>query len=142
MAPGLIQGEETDPAVGHTIAERAEAFFQALAQNRVTEAYTGLMEGSEMADDTDQIQLLHDRTREAIELFGPIRGYDYLGADRVGGHLVRANFLSLGERFPLRWRLYFYRVRDDWRLIDIRVDDGITEMFDDPNPAQPRRPTP
>lgn len=140
LFPGSLCAE-SEVRSSHPVSQAVHEFFQALGQNRITDAYTELMKESEMADDREQLELLHQRTREAIELFGPIRGYDFLGVDRVGNHLLRTNYLSLGERFPLRWRFYFYRVRDEqWRLIDIRVDDGIVEMFDERPSESSREP--
>jgi hypothetical protein len=53
--------------------------------------------------------------------------------------------LSLGKEFPLRWRFYFYKPQDSWRLIDLRVDDKLVAMFDEsedgrPKDAAPERP--
>ena len=49
----------------------------------------------------------------------------------IGKSLVRTTCLSLNEDLPLRWRFYFYRNGDQWRLVDLRVDDGIVELFDE-----------
>jgi hypothetical protein len=37
----------------------------------------------------------------------------------------------LNEDLPLRWRFYFYRSENKWKLVDLRVDDGIVELFDE-----------
>jgi hypothetical protein len=37
----------------------------------------------------------------------------------------------LNEDLPLRWRFYLYRSGNDGKIVDLRVDDGIVELFDD-----------
>jgi hypothetical protein len=37
----------------------------------------------------------------------------------------------LNEDLPLRWRFYFYRTEGKWKIVDLRVDDGIVELFDE-----------
>ena len=49
----------------------------------------------------------------------------------VGEHLLRRTCLSLNEDLPLRWRFYFYRSGDTWKLVDLRVDDALVELFED-----------
>jgi hypothetical protein len=50
---------------------------------------------------------------------------------------VRATFVSQGKVFPLRWRFYFYKPENAWRLIDMRVDDKLTGLFDEAEEGKP-----
>jgi hypothetical protein len=77
------------------------------------------------------LKQLKSKTREAIEVFGTIHGYDLVDSKAIGSRLVRATYVSLGKVFPLRWRFYFYKPDDVWRLIDLRVDDKLTGIFDE-----------
>jgi hypothetical protein len=51
---------------------------------------------------------------------------------------VSYTLLSLGKEFPLRWRFYFYKPMDTWKLIDIRVDDRLAAMFDETDDGRTR----
>ncbi len=84
------------------------------------------------------MQQLKAKTREAIEVFGSIVGCDFVESHSVGTRLVRATYISQGTVFPLRWRFYFYKPMDVWRLIDMRVDDKLTGLFDEPE--EPKAP--
>ena len=114
------------PAGPRTIVSR---FFNTLGKGRVDEAYTRLTEGSKIAQNAEQSALIRKKTTEAIEAFGKINGFELIDMEWAGTHLVRLTYLSLGENFPLRWRFYFYQRRKAWRLVDIRVDDSLKDVF-------------
>ena len=113
-------------------AQIAAAFFGLLQKSRVEEAYTNLTRGSKIAERPEELKALKTKTTEAIDMFGVIQGYDLVDSKVVGTHLMRRTYLSLGKEFPLRWRFYFYRSENQWRLVDLRVDDRLTGIFDEP----------
>jgi len=89
------------------------------------------MKGSKIAERPEELKTLKSKTKEAIEVFGPIQNYELVETKNVGTHLLRRTYLSLNKEFPLRWRFYFYLSDNLWRLIDLRVDDRVTGMFDE-----------
>lgn len=112
-------------------AQVAAIFFGLLQKNEVEPAYEGLMKGSRIAERPEELKTLKSKTREAIDVFGPVKSYELVETRNVGTHLLRRTYLSLNKEFPLRWRFYFYLSGDLWRLIDLRVDDRVTGMFDE-----------
>ncbi len=112
-------------------AQVAAIFFGLLQKNEVEPAYEGLMKGSRIAERPEELKTLKSKTREAIDVFGPVQSYELVETRNVGTHLLRRTYLSLNKEFPLRWRFYFYLSGDLWRLIDLRVDDRVTGMFDE-----------
>ena len=112
-------------------AQIAAIFFGLLQKNEVDPAYEGLMKGSRIAERPEELKTLKAKTREAIDVFGPILNYELVETRNVGTHLLRRTYLSLNKEFPLRWRFYFYQSGELWRLIDLRVDDRVTGMFDE-----------
>lgn len=113
-------------------------FFSLVARNQIDEAYAALTKGSKIAERPEELKTLKAKTIEAIELFGPITGYDLIETKNVGLSLTRRTCVSLGRDFPLRWRFYFYRTGSVWRLVDIRVDDHLSGVFgesDEPHAA-------
>jgi hypothetical protein len=107
-------------------------FFQALKDNKVDDGYATLTKGSKIAEKPEELRNLKAKTREAISVFGEINGYDFVESKAIGQRLIRATYVSLGKVFPLRWRFYFYKPEDVWRLIDMRVDDKLPGIFDEP----------
>jgi hypothetical protein len=124
-------------------AQIVRAFFSMLGKGDIDGAYSGLMKGSKIGERPEEVRTLKNKTREAIDLFGTIHGYDLVDLKPVGERLMRATYLSLGHELPLRWRFYLYKAEAEWKLIDLRVDDKLTGIFDEsaednPRPAEPR----
>lgn len=124
---------------GDLPAQMVSTFFTQLQGNQVEQAYAGLMKGSKIAEQPDQIKNLKLRTNEALSTFGSIVGFDLVESKSVGPHLVRRTYLTLGKSFPLRWRFYFYLPGPDWCLLDLRVDDRLTGMFDEKEEVPPAK---
>lgn len=108
------------------------AFFSLLQKSSVDAAYASLTRGSRIAEKPEELKLLKAKTHEAIEAFGAISGFDHVDTKIVGARLLRATYVSHGRVFPLRWRFYFYNPDGIWKLIDLRVDDKLTGIFDEP----------
>jgi hypothetical protein len=139
------------PVVETAVANEAEAdgpekiiqrFFSYLQRREVDQAYDQLTRGTKIAERPEDVKTLKAKTNEAITVFGPILGYEFVQKKNVGGRLVSYTAISLGKEFPLRWRFYFYKPVDAWRLIDLRVDDKLAAVFDEPEEARPREERP
>jgi hypothetical protein len=129
--PAATLPAATPPAAPKDPAEIARVFFGLLEKNEIDAAYVSLTRGSKIAERPEELRALKTKTREAIEVFGSVRGYDLVERKLVGERLLRATYLSLGREFPLRWRFYFYKAEETWKLIDLRVDDKLTGIFEE-----------
>jgi len=110
-------------------------FFRILVEGRVDAAYDQLLQGTKIAEMPKDVTNLKLKTREAINALGDIGGYDVVDVKTVGSHLTRVTCLSLAKYLPIRWRFYFYKASDTWKLIDIRIDDRLVDLFEEPAPA-------
>lgn len=138
--PGVIKGEVVQRATHANPmldgpAQIVTTFFASLKDGKIDEGYATLTKGSKIAEKPEELRQLKAKTREAIEVFGIINGFDFVESKAVGQRTVRATYISLGKVFPLRWRFYFYKPEDVWRLIDMRVDDKLTGIFDEAEEA-------
>ena len=113
-------------------------FFAQLQRREVDQAYDQLTRGTKIAERAEDVRTLKSKTKEAITVFGPMLGYDSVVTKKVGTRLVSYTLLSLGKEFPLRWRFYFYKPMDTWKLIDLRVDDRLAAMFDETDDGRSR----
>lgn len=114
-----------------TPAQIVDDFFAKLKTNSVDAAYIQLLQGSRIADSPKDVANLKAKTREAIQAFGDIVDYDLIWSKQVGNHLMCSTYISAGKFYPFRWRFYFYKATDAWRLIDMRTDDRLMGMFED-----------
>jgi len=138
--PGVIKGDVVQRATHANPmldgpAQIVTTFFASLKEGKIDEGYATLTKGSKIAEKPEELRQLKAKTREAIEVFGSINGFDFVESKAVGQRTVRATYISLGKVFPLRWRFYFYKPEDVWRLIDMRVDDKLTGIFDEAEEA-------
>lgn len=117
-------------------AQAAAAFFGLLQRGAIDDAYGSLTKGSKIGESPDELRNLKAKTVEAIEVFGAILGYELIETKKVGVNLMRRTYLSLGKEFPLRWRFYFYKTEGVWKLVDLRVDDRLGGMFEEPEEAK------
>lgn len=131
--PAVIAGADADSAViaGELPEKIVSRFFGYLQRKDVDTAYDQLTRNTKIADRADDVKTLKAKTKEAISVFGMISGYEVVSTKQVGERLVRYTIVSLGKEFPLRWRFYFYKPADAWKLIDMRVDDRLAAMFDE-----------
>lgn len=111
--------------------ERIDTFFSLLAKDRVEDAYDDLVRGTIIEERKEDVDKLKERTQRALDAYGMIRRYEILEERTAGSSLKRFTCLSLNEDLPLRWRFYFYDGAKGWKLIDLRVDDGLVELFED-----------
>jgi hypothetical protein len=119
-------------AGGDEPARAAAAFFGLLQRGAIDDAYASLTKGSKIGESPDELRNLKAKTVEAIDVFGAILGHELIETKKVGVNLMRRTYLSLGKEFPLRWRFYFYKTEGVWKLVDLRVDDRLAGMFEEP----------
>jgi hypothetical protein len=112
-----------------SVRKQITDFFQAIEKHQIDAAYDTLVNGTKIATHTAEVATLKAKTQQAVVMFGEIVGHEIIAVDNVGTHLSRATCLSVGKEFPLRWRFYYYNSGDGWKLIDIRVDDQLADMF-------------
>ena len=108
-----------------------QRFFADLKADKIDAAYAALAKNTIISERPENLEQLKEKTREAIDNFGPIQGYEAVETAEVGTYLFRQTCISLNTDLPLRWRFYFYRSGSQWKLVDLRVDDGIADLFEE-----------
>jgi hypothetical protein len=108
-----------------------QRFFADLKADKIDAAYAALAKNTIISERPENLEQLKEKTREAIDNFGPIQGYEAVETAEVGTYLFRQTCISLNTDLPLRWRFYFYRTGSQWKLVDLRVDDGIADLFEE-----------
>lgn len=107
------------------------SFFLALKSGQVEAAYDSLIKNTIISERKENARELMASTKKALDSYGPVAGYEVVDTLQVGASLVRQTCVSLNKDLPLRWRFYFYRTGGVWKIVDIRVDDGLVELFDE-----------
>lgn len=108
-----------------------DLFFNSLKADKVDAAYDALIKGTIIGDKKEDVDALKGRTRQALDSYGPIYGWEVVDEQVVGTSLLRRTLVSQNSDLPLRWRFYFYKSGGQWRLVDLRVDDALVELFEE-----------
>jgi hypothetical protein len=133
--PTLVTSVPEGEAPEKTIAR----FFSYLQRKEVDHAYDQLTKGTKIAERAEDVKMLKSKTKDALAVFGVMTGFDAVAKKTVGERLISYTYVSLGKEFPLRWRFYFYKPQEAWKLIDLRVDDRLSAMFDETDTGAPAR---
>ena len=115
-------------------------FFAAIQRKEVDAAYDQLTKGTKIAERAEDVKMLKSKTKDAISVFGVVGGFELVTKKTVTERLMSYTYISLGKEFPLRWRFYFYKPQENWKLIDLRVDDRLAAIFDEPEEPRTREP--
>ncbi|MBE2203270.1 MAG: hypothetical protein IAE94_02860 [Chthoniobacterales bacterium] len=121
-------------------AAAIDAFFLALKAGQVDAAYEGLVKNTIIAERRENVSELKESTKKAIEHYGPVKGYEVVDTLRVGTSLMRQTCISWNQDLPLRWRFYFYHAENAWKIVDMRVDDGLVELFEEASRREKNHP--
>ena len=89
------------------------------------------MKDTIIAERKQNVDDLKESTKKALDHYGPLSGYEVVDTLQVGSSLLRQTCISLNQDLPLRWRFYFYRSEGGWKIVDMRVDDGLVELFEE-----------
>jgi len=126
-APAISAGPPPPP---EEIQKAIASFFNLLKEDKIDEAYDVILKNTKTKGREEVVKDLRKKTREAISSYGPILGFEIVEQRRVGMSLIQIVCVSWSEHFPLRWRFSYYRPADRWKLLDILVDDKISELFE------------
>ncbi len=133
-APQAAPEAAPSPATGKTdesVDKLVENFFALLAKDQTDQACDYLTNGTKIAENLEWVAALKVKTKEAIKASGEIQGSELLSIQNVGTHLMRSTYVSLGKGYPLIWKFYFYRSDKAWKLIDLRLEVGLSDVFED-----------
>lgn len=129
--PTQTPAREADTQLPQVPVAMLERFFALLSAGKLDQAYENLAKIIHIPGRPESAKEFKERTQAAIDNFGPVTGYEVVDSMALGKSLFRQTCVSLNEDSPLRWRFYFYRTGTDWKLIDLRVDDGIVDLFEE-----------
>jgi hypothetical protein len=107
-------------------------FFSLIVAGDVEGAFAELLKNSAIAANTEQVQNLVSQTKRTVSLYGEMKGYEIVSADKLGTSVVRLRYLALHREFPVRWILTYYKSPvKGWLLTNIKFDDRVEELFPD-----------
>jgi len=125
----LPRREPNGEAPPAALRQKIDAFFAKLGQSETQAAYNQLLKGSRIAQQPDNVALLVAKTDQAFGVYGKLIKYEPLDTYEFGSSVISTTYLSNLPVQPLRWRFIFYKPADEWTIIDVRVDDVVSDML-------------
>jgi len=132
--------EEGSPETATTaLDERVVQFLDRVAAGETQAAYDRVLAGSPLAQQTEAVKTLVEKTDEIKKKFGEYRRAEKIGSKQVGSDLVLLKYLYHCEQFPVVWHFAFYRSpprvpagtgegSGTWRVILLRFDTDLEAL--------------
>lgn len=122
------------------IRSRLETFFKDIETGKTGKAFSALMKGSPLGENTESVDKLVAETKDIVETYGTIKDHELIRINRVGSRIIRFTYFTYSDNYPLKWELYCFLGKSGWQILDFSVNNKFTELFDAEMPKLPARP--
>ncbi len=122
------------------IEMRVSGFLRELINRSSDDAVDELLVGSPLERDEKKTTQLKDQVQASKKTYGEFLRQEQLELKRVGGSIIRAVYVLHCRRYPVIWRMTFYRAtaNGDWALVELRYDTDYDSLPSTrPAPALP-----
>jgi hypothetical protein len=118
--------------IDQVLTKKCSDFFEQIISTKVNDAYKSILSNSPINKNEDQIKNLIEQTNKANEMYGKMKSYQLVSAEKATPSLIRIKYLSLHSEYPMRWIFTFYKSPTlNWIIINIKFDDLAENFFVD-----------
>ena len=115
-----------DPEVDRLCSQ----FFDGLKGGNVDSAFDRLLGGSTLwASKAGDRQALSTQVKGAVQVYGPVRAYELVHSEQLGGLSIKRYYLVQQEKMVTRWEVDFVRVGTGWTVGYFGFDDQVKNWF-------------
>jgi hypothetical protein len=109
---------------------KIEKFFITIQSNRSAEAFKDILTDSGIDNSGANVDAFVQKTDKAIKDYGVMRNYELFDVRTLTTKVTMLTYFAHLETEPLRWQ-FFYETSatTPWKLINLRVDDGLDEAI-------------
>jgi len=119
-----------------TLTDRARDFLQDVSAGQIKAAYQTLLAGGPLEARVDDITRLVEETGRLEKERGKFWELEPLSSERIGNDVVVVRSLYKCERYPVVWRMTFYRTfkagsatgSPTWTVIGVRFDGDLDQL--------------
>jgi hypothetical protein len=112
------------------IQKEINTFFDSLVKGDIAKGFSTYLQGTRLAAREDSVRALVENTEHAVTLYGKIDSYEPIDTYMVGTHLEITTYLTCHQITPMRWRFVYYKNGTAWQLLDLRVDDEVSDIVE------------
>lgn len=118
--------------VPQELQTKCDNFFDLLSRNEFKVAFDNLLENSPFKNKQDQVSNLIEQTKQAVVLYGKIKGGEPVSSEVACPSLVRLRYLGIQSNYPMRWIFTFYNSpKSGWIVVNVKLDDMSEYFFSD-----------
>lgn len=130
-AQSAAEAPAADPVI-ELLQSRAAHFLDEVAAGNVQVAYEQLLADSPLLKQTEAIRQVVEKIQALKNTAGAWRGYEAVGAKRIGTDVVLLRYVVKCDDFPVIWTFVFYRppaaappAESVWRVVSVRFDTQL-----------------
>lgn len=118
--------------VPQELQTKCDNFFDLLSRNEFKVAFDDLLENSPFKNKQDQVTNLIEQTKQAVVLYGKVKGGEPVSSEVACPSLVRLRYLGIQSNYPMRWIFTFYNSpKSGWIVVNVKLDDMSEYFFSD-----------
>lgn len=118
--------------VPQELQTKCDNFFDLLSRNEFKVAFDNLLDNSPFKNKQDQVANLIEQTKQAVVLYGKIKGSEPVSSEVACPSLVRLRYLGIQSNYPMRWIFTFYNSpKSGWIVVNVKLDDMSEYFFSD-----------
>jgi len=111
------------------VSTKIDNFFKVLISGEVKSAYQEILKKSPILENDDDLINLVNQTKKSIKIYGDIKDYEVVNADKPSNSFIRLRYIGLHTKFPMRWIFTYYNSPTmGWIITNIKLDD-MSEFF-------------
>ena len=130
QATSPIENLPGTSALPKDIVGLSSEFFKLLMSGNSDQAFQKLFKNSPMADNKDQTRRLIEQVKKADDIYGMIKGFERVGMETVTESYMRLRYISLHDKYPMRWIFTFYKSPTrGWIVTNVKFDDDSEYFF-------------
>ncbi|MBK9246856.1 MAG: hypothetical protein IPM69_01775 [Ignavibacteria bacterium] len=105
-------------------------FFKLMMSGNSDQAFQRLFKNSPMADNKTLTTQIIDQAKKAEQIYGIIKGFERVGEESLTESFIRLRYISLHDKYPLRWVFTFYKSPTrGWIVTNVKFDDDSEYFF-------------
>lgn len=118
--------------VPQDLRDKITNFFTTIEKNNISDAYEAFLKDSPIADNTDDVKNLVSQTKRSFDIYGTMKGVEFVNAEFITNSYFRARYLGLHALYPMRWIFTFYKSpTKGWIVTNMKFDDLSEYFFSD-----------
>ncbi len=117
-------------ALPKDIVGLSSEFFKLMMSGNSDQAFQRLFKNSPMADNKTLTRQIAEQAKKAEEIYGIIKGFERVGTEAVAESYIRLRYISLHDKYPMRWVFTFYKSPTrGWIVTNVKFDDDSEYFF-------------